>query len=673
MRISPNLYRPVLVALLCCLYCTVKSQDCNLPLQVFTKLSKHHIEPKALGDSLSSDLFDEFLLKLDPSGIYFTNASIKGLTKYRYQLDTEMEKASCTFLTELKSRYQSNIKRSRHLIDSLLKNPLNFTTAEFSDTSQRTEFFETEKKLVKSLRTKLKYEVLLVLYRLIQTHGQNEFSSANFKKLAPLAQEKLRKNYLKRMDKLLSELNEKPNFLQNYFLKAIAQTFDPHSDYFNKEEMTFFEESLNSERQSFGIELTETPFGEVKIGRLVPAGSAWRSGQLHQGDLLVQLTWAGKETIDLTDLDIAEVDELLHARGEVSGLLTVIKSSGERVAVLLAKEKITNTENSISGYVLKGEKNIGYIDLPGFFTDESRNRLNGCANEMAKEIIKLNKLKIDGLILNLRNNGGGSLQEAAELAGIFIDSGPVSIIQEKGKPPVSIRDINKGVAFSGSLIILVNGYSASASELVSAALQDYKRAVIVGSKTYGKATGQVILPLREGAENEDFLKITVDRIYRLNQKSIQQTGVIPDLLLPDLESLMDGGENDLPHSLVPKTTTKVAYFTPHSLADLTPLKENSKARIADDEKFNTIRKLNDLLEKPFPLQEAAYLNSIKTLAEYINKAYVKSSINPAFDVLTSETSTDADVLTTQTISEIKSSAYIQEAFHIITDLIQLKK
>ena len=305
--------------LLLCLSCRIGvAQDCNLPINVFTKLSTHHIEPKVLNDSLSSEIFDEFLFNLDPADMYFTNFDIQHLSKYRQLLDTEMEKASCTFLTEVSTRYQKKVKRSRHVIDSLLKTPLNFSVVEFSDTSQKEEFPESEKKLIASLRTRLKYEALMTTYRLIQIQAL-DYSAASFRKLAPVAQEKLRKNYDKRLDKVLSELATRPDFVQKYFLKAIAQTFDPHSDYFTKEEMNSFKESLNSERQSFGIELTETPFGEVKIARLVPAGPAWRSGQLQQGDILFQLTWTGKESIDLMDMDRYEVDELLHTRGESQG------------------------------------------------------------------------------------------------------------------------------------------------------------------------------------------------------------------------------------------------------------------------------------------------------------------------------------------------------------------
>ncbi len=651
------------------------SQDCNKPILVFTKLTQEHIEPRELNDSLSVEIFNDFFHKLDPAGVYFTQMDIKALSGFKYKLDDEINNASCTFLKEATIRYQIKIKRTQHWIDSILKTPLDFAVKEFwyLPNPFTKKFEEAEWKLVYRLNLKLKYDVLMTMHRLFQVHDKKDLSSANFKSLAPIAQEKVKFSYLKKIDKLLNEIALKPTFVQVYFLKAIAKTFDPHSDYMTKEEMTAFEESLSSERQSFGIDLQETSFGEIKIARLVPGGPAWKSGQLHQGDLLVQLAWPGKEAIDLVDFDLDEVEELLHTAGESQGELTVIQSTGERKTVSLAKEKIENTENSVVGFLLKGNLKIGYVELPGFFMDETQSGINGCANEVAKEIIKLNKLKIDGLILDLRYNGGGSLQEAIELAGIFVDAGPMAVIQSKGNPPISMRDVSRGVAFLGPLIILVNGASASASELVSAALQDYNRAIIVGGKTFGKATGQIILPLQETSANDDFLKVTESRTYRLNQKSIQQTGVIPDFPLPDISSLYVNGESALPHSLSRKTIDKKIYFTPGSVPVLDSLRKESKARVAADEKFNNLTNLKELLLKPFPLQEQTFIKTIQTLTGYIEQLHPTDASNTLFDVSIVEKPTEHDPYSEEAIKEIKSSIYIQEAYRILTGVIKQKK
>jgi len=665
----------MLIVWVLALYYSATAQVCNKPLLVYTKLAAEHIEPKALNDSLSAEFFQMFFSTLDPTGMFFTQNDLAALFGYRYRLDDEINKASCTFQTEASQRYISKIKRTRYLFDSLLKSPIDFSVKEYCKPPYLDEFdfLENEKKLIQNLRVKLKYEILMTVYRLMQTQGKQDLSSTDFKTLSMLAQQKVKNSMLRKTDNLLKNVTEKPGFIQTQFLKAIARTFDPHSEYFTNEEMIAFSENINAERQSFGIFLKENSMGEVRIGKLVPGGPAWKSGQLHQGDLLVQLSWEGKEPIDLTDLNAQETDELLHQVGDSKGELTVLTSSGEKKNVSLTKEKIVNTENSISSYVLKGKHNFGYIELPGFFTDDGENRLKGCANEVAKEILKLNKQKIDGLILDLRYNGGGSMEEAIELAGIFIDTGPVTIIHDKGEMPASMRDMNKGLAFSGPLVILINSASASASELIAAALQDYNRALIIGGPSFGKATAQVVLPVAENSDNDDFLKITIGRFYRINQNSTQQLGVIPDILLPDISSSFSDRELDLKHSLRPKIINKKTYFTPLPTFPFDSLQPASQKRVASSYKFQTLIKLQGLLGNPFPLHESEFIKTIKAITVCMDSLSPKDQPNPLYEVTLSDSQTAQDLYSKETIVEIKSSMYIQEAFSILADLIHQKK
>jgi carboxyl-terminal processing protease len=672
-----NQVGPYLILTLCILYGQVlaQAQICGKPLLVYTKLAQEHIEPKELNDSLSKEIFKTFFHELDPENIFFTQADIKKLSYYRYKLDDEINLTSCAFLIQSNTLYKLKTNRANHLIDSLLRNPLDFRANEFYQLSDpiKSTPLETEKKLIIKLGLKLKYEVLVTVYNLQQASGKKDFSTADFKKFIPIAQTKIKNSYKKKFEKIQAQLNSKPNYVEHFFLKAIAQVFDPHSEYFNKEEMKLFEESLNAERESFGIYLKENNRGQVRISKLVPGGPAWKSGQLHQGDLLIELKWPGQEAIDLMDYDEEEIDILLHASGTSQGDLTVVKPSGEKKIVSLTKEKILNTENSISSFILQGTHKIGYIDLPGFFEDDGENGLNGCANEVAKEIIKLNKLKIEGLILDLRYNGGGSLQEAIDLAGIFIDAGPVLVMQEKREPPVTYRDMNKGMAFSGPLVILVNGGSASASEVVSAALQDYNRAIVVGSKTFGKATGQMIIPLTQEPTNEDFIKVTVDRLYRLNQNSHQQTGVTPDFILPDFGSLYSITEDRLPYSLKQKTTDKKIYYTPARSPFLDSLKSSSQRRVIQERKFGTIKNIGDLLTQPFPLQEKSFVEVNNTLNNYFEEMSPKEPSTPIYEVTMRDPASSKDEFLRESMLEIKSSIYIKEAFHILLDLIKQKK
>ena len=310
------------------------------------------------------------------------------------------------------------------------------------------------------------------------------------------------------------------------------------------------------------------------IDNLEPGSPAFRSGKLNKGDKFISVQWEGKEVIDVSDISIGEFGRLLDESNHTMALFTVKKADGTLVKISLQTEEANNEDgDKVKSFILKGAKTIGYIYLPVFYEDWDTNNqgLNGCANDVGREILKLKKENIDGLILDLRNNGGGSAEEATELAGIFIDAGPIQ--QEKGRDGkvYTLKDVNRGTIYDGPLVILVNGYSASASEIVAGALQDYTRAVFVGSNTYGKATAQIVFPMDTTVtpetlpdkQTEDYLKITISKLYRINGTTAQFTGVHPDVVLPDLLDAYISKEADDPAALRPTTIEPNKYYTPY--------------------------------------------------------------------------------------------------------------
>lgn len=348
------------------------------------------------------------------------------------------------------------------------------------------------------------------------------------------------------------------NLIQETFLNAIAMSYDPHSEYFPLNEKKDFESDLSRTKPSYGIEFNESFMGDVTIGRVVPGGPAWKSNELNKGDILLQIKTASGRVIDMMDTGLSEAEELMDEEKSDMITLTVKKPDGSIRKVKLVKEVLTNEQNLIQSFVLKGDKTIGYISLPGFYTDFNNPSGLGCANDVAKEIIKLQSDKIQGLIIDLRNNGGGSISEALGLAGIFINEGPLLMAGYKGNTVHIMKDPNRGTIYNGPLVVLVNGYSASASEMVSAILQDYHRALIVGTRTYGKATGQVIIPmdttLNLNAPNKrekqtDFVKITVEKLFRLDGNSYQGEGIIPDITITNPQAVFYEKESDYPTAL----------------------------------------------------------------------------------------------------------------------------
>jgi carboxyl-terminal processing protease len=279
----------------------------------------------------------------------------------------------------------------------------------------------------------------------------------------------------------------------------------------------------------------------------------------------------------VADAEVEEIERTLAASGGNTVNITVKKADGTTRQVALHKERLEEQEDEeedkVKSYILQGDRKIGYISLPAFYSDwEGTLGINGCANDVAKEIIKLKKENIEGLMIDLRYNGGGSLQEAVELSGIFIDAGPVAQLKYKLEPkPETLKDAVRGTIYDGPLLLLVNGFSASASEMVAAVMQDYHRALIVGSPTYGKATAQIVLPLDTTINLENlngktvassYIKLTTSRLFRVNGTTAQAHGVQPDIVLPDLTDAVPEREVNEKYALPPTTIDANKYYKP---------------------------------------------------------------------------------------------------------------
>lgn len=459
------------------------------------------------------------------------------------------------------------------------------------------------------------------------------------------------------------------NYIAYLYFDALASAFDPHTQYMPPEEKQQFESQLSTQGYYFGFSLDRNSHDETEIVKLVPGSPAWRCGDLNKGDVLVKLAWEDSAPVDLTGSDPGEVSDLLSHTGSKLLHLTVRKANGLEKTVSLSREKIKNEENTVKGFILKGESRIGYIYLPDFYT--SMNGSGGsCANDVAKEIVKLKKENMEGLILDLRFNGGGSLQEALDMAGIFIDEGPLTIIREKTGRPSALKDVNKGTIYDGPMVVLVNGQSASASELLSAVLQDYSRAVIVGSTTYGKGTAQVIMPVdTTGSANNvqeyGFVKVTTSKFYRVSGRTTQNTGVIPDVTLPDLFDALNYHESASPSALLADTVKRNPYYKPLPALPVAELAAKSGARVMSCKDFQAIRSYSKILSdssvKNRPPLDLGLVKS--TTYEAANNSFDKELI-----------SSDPYFLETNNrwIDRLDRDVYIAEGYNILHDLIGSK-
>lgn len=555
-------------------------------------VEKFHLQPRPLNDELSNQLFRFFLKELDESKILFLAEDIQQLSAYRLQLDDAIQKRQTGFLQLVASIYRQRMKQNDSLIRIICKTPFNFSVAEkmqLQDTSYATGIGEKQQRFTRYMKWQ-------ILDELTDDPAFFSLGPAAQKKFIDSAEAVQRKQIMQRSSKRYAKIlkpGELVNTISNLFCNALAHCYDPHTEFMPADEKEAFDEGLGQRPLRFGVELDETEDGEVTISSLLPGSTAFKSGVLNAGDKIIALQEPGQPIISVTSFTLFQLDSVMNEAKSDRLIVTVKKPDGTTKQVTLSKERFAteeDEEDKVQGYVLKGAKNIGYISIPDFYVDwgDDENGIAGCANDVAKEIIKLKKENITGLIIDLRYNGGGSMQEAIDLAGIFIDGGPVGQYKDRSGKTVTLKDVNSGSIYDGPLLVLVNGYSASASEMFCGTLQDYNRAVVVGAPTYGKATGQIVYPMdtlvteetMDRFKTDNYIKITSFGLYRVNGTTAQLYGVVPDVELPDLLTMVAQREQTEPNafSLTPVTPNK--YYRPLKELNRTVLKSTGLS-IAD--------------------------------------------------------------------------------------------
>jgi len=576
---------------------------------VITRMAnKFHVEPRQLNASFSADVFKGMLDKADEDHLFFTKSDISRLNSYRTVIADEIKQRNTAYLDLFISIYKQRLRQADSLVDIVGKTPFNYYLIEKLTVAEDT------------LSPAAPVAMRLKLYKKLKANALDELNDDipdDFKALSPVKQKKYidsagivaQKKAVSSLKRKISNISQSSygivRYTGNMYCETIASCFDPHTEFFPPQEKENFESELGKQPFQFGFRMKDDKNGGVLIDNLEPGSPAYKSGKLNKGDKFMSLQWEGRKTVDVSDISMDDFIDLIDQSGHHKVLFTMKKTDGSVVQLTLEREQVAagggEDDGRVKSFVLKGKTTIGYIYLPAFYEDwESNNEgLNGCANDVGREIIKLKKENIAGLILDLRSNGGGSVGEATELAGIFIDAGPVAQVKSKDEKVATIKDTDRGTVFDGPLVILVNGYSASASEMVAGTLQDYNRAVIIGSPTYGKATMQVVLPMDttitpesfSKVTTENYLKLTVGKLYRVSGASAQFKGVQPDIALPDMLDAYISKEADEPHALHGGSIAPNKYYTPYAPLPVKDLAQSVQTEIDTSRFFNTVKKL----------------------------------------------------------------------------------
>jgi len=586
-------------------------------------LSAAHYQPEKVDDAFSKRVFELYLKHLDYRKQFLLASDVEQLRRYQTQIDDEVKKGSHEFLDLSTKLMAERTKEMQGLYRELLAKPFDFTVEESFQTDFEKTPFPADKAAQREMwRKLLKYETLSRVSEMMDAQEKakkpSEATAAPGAASgdAPTAAEPVRtpaqmeaearKRVLKYYDEQFEDLNDTDaNERLAVYANTIANTYDPHTEYFAPKAKEDFDYEMTGRFEGIGATLREKD-GLIYVDEIIPGSASARQGELKKGDALLRVAQGAAEPVSIEGWRTAKAVTLIRGKKGSEVRLTVKKPDGSTKIIPIIRDVVVVDDKYAQSSIItdKGQK-IGYLHLPGFYADFTDTGGRNSSDDVKKELAKLNADGVKGLILDLRFNGGGSLPDAVSMAGLFMESGPMVQVRDgQGRTQV-LTDNDPRVQYSGPLVVLVNKYSASASEILAAAVQDYHRGVIMGStSTYGKGTVQRIFDLDDALPNElnsikpiGSLKLTTQKFYRVNGGSTQFKGVESDIVVPDLYSYLDQGEKESDYPLKWDEIQPARYRPWNGGPALDKLRANSKARVAGNPSFKVMDEMVKSMRK----------------------------------------------------------------------------
>lgn len=570
----------------------------RLTAAIGSLLEQEHYSPKPINDAFSKEVYKKYLNDLDGEKILFLQSDINGFKKFETTIDDEIHGAAIQFAPTVSAVFDKRIPELIGLYKEILAQPFDFSSDESAILDgDKMDFAKDEKERKDRFRKLLKF---LTLERYVDLQEQREKNkdSKDFVVKADTALErearmKVMKIMDKKYDRIKGTFNEDQRF--NAFLNTITNLMDPHTDYFPPIEKRAFDEEMSRRFYGIGAQLREDDAG-IKIASVQTGGAAWKTGEVAANDIIVKVAQGKEEPVDVTGFATEDAVKLIRGNKGTEVRLTLKKLDGSIKIVSIIREEVSLDEALVRGAVIQnGADKIGYIYLPEFYADFERENGSRCSEDVAKEVEKLKAENVKGIVLDIRNNGGGSLYEVVQMVGLFINQGPVVQVRDKEGKSSALNDKNAGAIYDGPLAVMVNELSASASEIFAAAIQDYKRGIIIGSSsTYGKGTVQKTVPFGKpidfssGRTEYGAVKLTFQKYYRINGGSVQLKGVTPDVVLPDAYEFYKIREKDNTAALPWDEITKVPYSTWNN-TDFATVVKNENDKIAQNKSLNLLR------------------------------------------------------------------------------------
>lgn len=653
-------------------------------------LGRWHFNPQDINDDFSKNVYNDFIKAIDPMKRYFLASDIEEFSKYKDKIDDEIREPGVQFfsLVHVHDRLIQRMEESKKFHKELLEKPFDFTVDETIDRDyDKLEFAKNVSELKNRWRKELKFSTL-ANYDIkleVQENKKKEDASYEVKDAATLekeARESTSKTYAEFFD-LMDDLERKDWF--SIYVNAIVEEFDPHTSYLAPQDKDRFDMNMSGTLEGIGARLQKRTEG-AKIFEVISGGPAWRSKKIEAGDVILKVAQEGEEPVDIVGMRLDDAVKLIKGPKGTKVTLTVKKVDGS-IEIITIKRDLVEIEETYakSAVVKKGERTFGIINLPKFYVDFENYNNRNAASDVKKEIERLKDQGMEGLVLDLRNNGGGSLKTVVDMAGFFIKDGPIVQVKSSVDGKEILKDEDSRIQWDGPLVVLVNELSASASEILAAALQDYKRAIVIGSKqTYGKGTVQNIVDLnrfvRGGDGNVGALKLTTQKFYRINGGSTQLEGVKSDVVVVDRFSFIDVGEKDQENPLPWDQIDPASYDLWDGYIGYEETIEKSKERMANnaqlkliEENAKWIKKRQD--ENVYPLNYAEYKKESDADEEYAKRFKAISD----YDTKLVFTSLPYEQLLMQKDSslqgkrqawheELSKDVYVEEAINVLGDI-----
>jgi len=563
-------------------------------------LIRNHYSKVEIDDSFSEKTYKLFIERLDYNKRFLLKSDIEELSYFHDKVDDEISLRTYMFLNRAVELLDIRTAEIKTIYQDVLSKPFDFTLKEeFEFDAEKRDYSIDMAEMRELWRKMLKYQTMTrVLDMEKEQEKALEKSDTVTVRDFKYFEEKARKKVLKSHNDWFHRIDQL-NYAdrRSIFLNSITSSFDPHSTFFPPKDKANFDIAMSGQLEGIGATLTSKD-GYITVSRIVPGSASWKQGELEAKDKIIKVAQGEEEPVDIVDMRLDDAVKLIRGPKGTEVRLTVKKIDGSIIIIPIVRDVVIIEETYASSMIIEDDYKYGYIKLPKFYFDVNKKDARNCFEDIAIELEKLKKEKVEGIVFDLRNNGGGSLQDVVKIAGLFIKEGPVVQVKTRNRPAYVFKDEDPKLQYDGPLVVLVNHFSASASEIFAAAMQDYDRAVIVGSSsTFGKGTVQRIINFDNVLPASlDYLKplgamkVTMQKFYRINGKTTQLEGVIPDIILPDNYKYIEVGEKEMDYPLKYDNIEDVRYniYSDDFEAKLKTLKLYSQKRIKQNQTFKLI-------------------------------------------------------------------------------------